>query len=195
MGRRGGGRRCVVSGCGRSVRPGQAVCGGHRRTVEGSEAQRAARRMAAADEAARVDEGGEGRDPKGTPAAERFRRRLERGDYRALLDEGVREVMAQGAAERGIAEEMGAIRFAMMRLLAEEEDPVRLSLGVSRLANASARLARVGREFEQDEGLLTEAISQILRELDGEDGRGAGEHGRGAKSTFRNPRGAAVARG
>jgi hypothetical protein len=84
-----------------------------------------------------------------------------------LLDERVREVMAQGAAERGISEKLGAIRFAMMRLLAEEEDPVRLSLGVSRLANASARLAKIGREFEQDEGLLTEAISQILRELDG----------------------------
>jgi len=141
-----------------------------------AEADQAARRVPAragdGGEAARgeKDEDGEGRRAQ---AAERFRRRLARGEYRALLDERVREVMAQGAAERGIGEEMGAIRFALMRVLAEEEDPVRLSLGVSRLANAAARLARIGKEFEQEEGLLTEAIGQILRELDGErEGRG-----------------------
>ena len=165
----------MVRGCARFVRAGQAVCSVHRGTAVGREAQAAARRMAAADEAvARVEEAGGGereaeerKDPEGTPAAERFRRRLARGDYRALLDERVREVMAQGAAERGVAEEMGAIRFALLRLLAEEADPARLSLGVGRLATASARLARIGREMEQDEGLLTEAIGQILRELDG----------------------------
>ena len=37
----------------------------------------------------------------------------------------------------GLVEEMGAIRFALIRLLVEE-DPVRLSLGVSRLEGVGA---------------------------------------------------------
>jgi hypothetical protein len=91
---------------------------------------------------------------------------LERGDYRALLDERLREVMAQAAEQRGLAEEVGALRFAMARLLAEEEDPGALALGISRLATASAWLARTQRELNQEPELLTDAISQILRDLD-----------------------------
>jgi hypothetical protein len=127
--------------------------------------------MAGTDDKAGRREG-EKADGKRDGAGERFRRRVERGDYRGLLDERVREVMAQ-AEERGLGEELGALRFALMRVLAEEEDPVRLSLAVSRLASASARLARAKQALDEGREPLNEAISQILRDLDGErEGRG-----------------------
>jgi hypothetical protein len=116
---RSGARRCMVPECARFVRPGQAVCPVHRGTAAGREAQVAARRMAAVDEAEGGGRKAEGDDER---AGERFRRRLERGDYRGLLDERVREVMAQ-AEERGLGEEIGALRFVLMRVLAEEEGP------------------------------------------------------------------------
>jgi hypothetical protein len=55
-----------------------------------------------------------------------------------------------------------------MRLLAEEEDPARLALGVSQVATASARLARAKQALDQEYEPLNEAIAQILRDLDGE---------------------------
>jgi hypothetical protein len=163
------GRRCLVEGCGRFVRAGEVVCADHRAAGEGRDAQVALRRLA--ESVTARAEGGrreaDGDEEERARAREGFRRRVERGDYRGLLDARLREVMAQAAEERGLREEIGALRFAMVRLLAEEEDAGKLALGVSRLANASARLARTQRELDQGHEPLNEAISEILRQLDG----------------------------
>jgi hypothetical protein len=170
----------MAPGCGRFVQSGQATCADHRESAAGRDATVALRRMAAAvasgdgrtdrrrdgETDGRVGGQVEREERRRVELAEGFRRRLERGDYRALLDERLREVMAQAAEQRGLAEEVGALRFAMARLLAEEEDPGALALGISRLATASARLARTQRELNQEPELLTDAISQILRDLD-----------------------------
>ncbi|MER3436910.1 MAG: hypothetical protein C4346_04485, partial [Chloroflexota bacterium] len=47
---------------------------------------------------------------------EAFQRRLERGEYGALFDERLREVMAQAAEERGLVAELGAARVVLARL-------------------------------------------------------------------------------
>ena len=86
------------------------------------------------------------------PAAERrleFLERLEQGEYAALFDE------------------IGALRFVMAKLLAEENDPAKLASSVTRVVTAAMQAARTGRAIggESAEG-LTSALTQILAELD-----------------------------
>ncbi|HEY7036016.1 MAG TPA: hypothetical protein VH482_32080 [Thermomicrobiales bacterium] len=103
-----------------------------------------------------------------TAAAAEFRRRLDEGDYRGLFDQTLREVIAQAAAERGLADEIGALRVVLARLLLEEADLSKLVTGVARLASVTVQATRAQRAIagEQADG-LTEAIAQILAELDG----------------------------
>jgi hypothetical protein len=102
------------------------------------------------------------------PAVAEFRRRLESGDYRQLFDDKLKDVIAQAAAERGLTDEIGALRVVLARLLLEEEDLSRLVNGVSRLTSVTVQASRAQRAIagEMADG-LTEAIAQILAELDG----------------------------
>jgi hypothetical protein len=61
---------------------------------------------------------------------------LERGDYRELFDPATSQVMAQAAAVRGLEDEIGALRVALARLLAEERDPNKLALSLARIVAA-----------------------------------------------------------
>jgi hypothetical protein len=101
-------------------------------------------------------------------AVAEFRRRLDEGDYRRLFDEKLKEVIAQAAVERGLADEIGALRVVLARLLLEEDDLSKLVTGVARLASVTVQAARAQRAIvgEAADG-LTEAIAQILAELDG----------------------------
>jgi hypothetical protein len=77
-------------------------------------------------------------------------------------------VIAQAAAERSLADEIGALRVVLARLLLEEDDLAKLVPGVARLTSVTVQAARAQRAIvgEQADG-LTEAIAQILAELDG----------------------------
>ena len=98
-----------------------------------------------------------------------FRRRVERGEYRGLLEAPLPEVMAQAAAERGLAAEAGALRVVLARLLAEEADLGKLALGVARVATASARLAQARQTLgDGPKSELEEAMMKALDELDAE---------------------------
>lgn len=172
--RRRTGRRCVVTGCARLVQPGKALCREHGRGEQGRDYDAAVRRLGklVAGSAAGAGEasGSAGEREERTAAA--FRRRLERGEYRGLFDARLREVMAQAATERGLADELGALRVVLARLLAEEEDVGKLAVGVARVARASAIVARaqwaVGGNAADE---LTEALMQALTALDS-DARG-----------------------
>jgi hypothetical protein len=99
-----------------------------------------------------------------------FLERLERGEYAELFEENLSQVIAQAAKrmqERGPDDEIGALRFVLARLLAEEEDAVKLASGVTRVASAAVHAARAQRAIsgESAEG-LTSALTQILAELD-----------------------------
>ncbi len=98
----------------------------------------------------------------------RFRRRLKQGDYQSLFEGRLKEVIAQAAAERSLTDEIGALRFVLARLLAEEEDVTKLATSVARVATVAIQAARTQRAIsgELADG-LTEALTQILTELDG----------------------------
>ncbi len=101
-------------------------------------------------------------------AAVRFRRRLKQGDYQGVFEGWLKEVIAQAAAERSLTDEIGALRFVLARLLAEEDDLTKLATGVARVATVAIQAARTQRAIsgELADG-LTEALTQILTELDG----------------------------
>lgn len=102
-------------------------------------------------------------------ALEELRRRLAEGDYRTLYERRLGEVIAQAAALGGLADEIGALRFVLARLLAEEDDVSKLATGVARVTAVAVNAARTQRAISGDaaEG-LTAALTQILIELDGE---------------------------
>lgn len=69
--------------------------------------------------------------------------------------------------------EIGALRVAMARLLAEEEDPVRLANGVARLADAIGRALKAQRTLAGDAGdEVTRTFLRVLAEMDAEAERG-----------------------
>jgi hypothetical protein len=140
--------RCAQPGCGRFVRQGATWC-----RVHAGEDETEARCGLEVD-----------RDDR----SEEFRRRLDEGDYRRLFDEKLKTVIAQAAIERGLADEIGALRVVLARLLLEESDLSKLVAGVARLASVTVQAARAQRAIagEMADG-LTEAIAQILAELDG----------------------------
>jgi hypothetical protein len=142
-------QRCATPGCGRFVRQGATWCRVHE------------------DDDLGTAIAGFGEDERAAVAVE-FRRRLDEGDYRRLFDEKLKEVIAQAAVERGLADEIGALRVVLARLLLEEDDLSKLVAGVARLASVTVQAARAQRAIvgDQADG-LTEAIAQILAELDG----------------------------
>ncbi len=157
------GRRCAA-GCGRFVGGDAVWCERHRISgIDGATGGTSA------------TDGWEREPDRAEDAAARrrarqtFRRGLERGDYRGLLDRRLAEIVAGAATERGLADEIGALRFVLARLLAEEEDLTRLAAGVARIAGVAVRATRAERVIsgEQADG-LTSALAQILAELDGE---------------------------
>ncbi len=165
--RRSDGRRCLVEGCARRVQAGRAVCNEHGRTAVGREVEAAVVRMTRRASDA-FGEGGE----RAREEEAGFRMRLRRGDYGALFEEGARAAMAQAAAGLGVAEEVGALRLALARLLVElpgSADPVRLAHGVARLASASVRA--VERHAALTGGPTNEfqaTLWQVIDELDAE---------------------------
>jgi len=99
--------------------------------------------------------------------AKRFRERLEAGNYRSLFDDYLARVIAQAAAERGVLEEIGALRLVLARLLVEEDDLTKLAANVARVASVAVQAARAQRAIDGEVAQsLTEALTQILIEMD-----------------------------
>ena len=168
-GHRSRGRRCLATGCGRSVRPGAALCGEHERGAAARELEAAVGRIARRVERAfAAGREGETEMERQRRAGAEFRRGLERGDYGGLFDGRLREVMAQAAAERGLAEEIGALRVVLARLLAaENEDPLRVAHGVARVAGVTVRAMAAQRALEDEfGGELGEALQEALANLE-----------------------------
>jgi hypothetical protein len=109
-------------------------------------------------------------DSKGDPREElreRFREAVMSGRYDALLDSSMRAILREGAAIRGVDEELGAIRFALAKLLAEESDASKLASGVARLTSASVQAMKMGQSIsdETDES-LADLLNEILIDLE-----------------------------
>ncbi|MGH2603805.1 MAG: hypothetical protein ACRDJ9_31020 [Dehalococcoidia bacterium] len=153
------GRQCVAEGCRRAVQPGRVLCAAHSRGAYGRELEAAVGRMAR--QVAQTFTAAQDAKPVAAPAATdvvveshaaalaTFERRMARGDYGELFDERLRAVMAQAAAERGIAEEIGALRVVLARLMTDPAiDPLHLAHGVARVAGTTVRAMRMQRELE-----------------------------------------------
>ena len=106
------------------------------------------------------------------PVAEQrelFRKRVELGRYEDLLDLPVRKVLREGAAIRGVDEELGAIRFALAKLLAEEQDASKLAAGVARLTSSAVQAMKLGQAMgDATDESLADLLNQILIDLEKE---------------------------
>ena len=181
------GRPCLVEGCGRFARRGHGVCGDHERTPEGREVERGVTQLTRMAEEAF---GADGEEKRRTKALGRFQRALGRGDYGELTDGGLRRAIGQAAAEKGVSEELGVLRLALMRLAVElpgAGDPVPTANSIARVAGAAVRAARTQRELKgEDTSEFQAALFQALAELDAEEARRAAEEGAIEGGTLRD---------
>jgi hypothetical protein len=99
-------------------------------------------------------------------AIREFQERLARGEYRALFEPSLNEVMHQAAEARALVDEIGAVRVALAKLLAEEEDASKLATGVARLASVAIQAAKAQRSLsgEAVDG-VTDALAHIIEVL------------------------------
>src|SRR5690606_18058477 len=99
-------------------------------------------------------------------ASEAFAARLASGRYRELFERQVAAVLAEAGQDVSLADEIGALRLAMAKVLAEEDDPARLAASISRIVDAVVRAVKAQRTLSgaMAEG-LTEAMTAILIEL------------------------------
>lgn len=112
---------CAVAGCYGPRLPGRTVCSLHLYDEASQKIQIEADRK---------------------EAARRFRERRASGEYGALFDDALRAILEDAGDELTTTDELGAVRYALAKLLAEEDDPRQLSMGVARLVGAAANLAR-----------------------------------------------------
>lgn len=158
--------RCAVPDCANFARRGFRCCAAHK-AVESAGLSLGGgddEGMAGETFAERADRDVAARK---AAAAAAFRERVEGGDYRQLFGGKLGALMGQAATEGGVGDELGALRFVMAKLLAEEEDPIALAKAIARVASVSIQAARAQRAIQGQlaEG-LTEAITSILTELD-----------------------------
>ena len=75
-------------------------------------------------------------------AVGRFRKRVESGDFAILFTGQMQQTIERAAEDAELAMELGTVRVALALAIQEIDDPERMSMAVSRLANASARTVR-----------------------------------------------------
>ncbi len=139
--------RCRAPRCGLYVRTGDAYCARHPE-----------------------DEPDEHPEEVSDDAYARFQELLGRGEYVGFFDDKMIEVMRQAAqamSDRGLTEEIGALRVVLSRLVKEEKDLTKLASSVTRVASVAVQAARTQRAITGDAAQgLTSALTQILAELD-----------------------------
>jgi transposase len=96
-----------------------------------------------------------------------FQRRVACGRYDELLNPEVRALIQTGAGIRGLDEELGAIRYALQKLIAEEPDAGRLAAGIARLTSASVQVMKLGQALgDATDASLSDLLNEILADLD-----------------------------
>lgn len=138
-------RRCAATSCGRFVGRDDERCPTHRRE-----------RAATSDTGnlvAVAERSGPTPDPKPTVMGPGRR--------------GPAAIALPTDIEADLAGEIGALRVAMARLLAEESDPGRLALGVARVAAATIQAVRAQRALAADpRQTVASTVVRLLSELD-----------------------------
>ena len=107
-------------------------------------------------------------------ALERLRRAAAAGDYDGLLDPALWRLLDAAALTVGFSREIGALRFAMARLLAEEEDPRQLSQHLARITMTIVRATQARPPVAPAEDPVRAALLAELGELDDPEDRSDG---------------------
>lgn len=110
------------------------------------------------------------RETARTVIQERLRRAIAAGDYDRLLDPAFWRLLDSAAGTTSFDREIGALRFAMVRLLAEEEDPRHLATQLARVTATIVRTAQAQRHTTQNE--VDPVRAALLTGLDDLDGDG-----------------------
>lgn len=111
-----------------------------------------------------------GRQAARTAARQRLRQAIAGGDYDGLLDPALWRLFDTAAEATGFGREIGALRFAMARLLAEEEDPRQLATQLARVTTTIVRATQAqGRPTPTDDPVRSALLAEIDR-LDGSAG-------------------------
>lgn len=148
-------RRCARPGCRAWAMRGAAYCRAH--VHQAGQTGRAT--SDAPDGAPETAE-------RGGTAPSSFRERLERGGYRELFERRVAEVLAEAGHGASLADEIGALRLVLARVLAEEEDPAQLASSIPRIVGVLVRAVRAQRTISGEAAEdFTEALTQVLIEL------------------------------
>jgi len=113
----------------------------------------------------REDEETPERDERRKRAVERLRLAVATGDYDGLLDPALWRLLDAAAETAGFGREIGALRFAMARLLAEEEDPRQLATHLSRVATTIVRATQARSPVAPAEDTVRAALLAGLGDL------------------------------
>lgn len=158
--------RCAAPGCTNFARGRTAFCAVHK-AMSRPDGETASRHGPESTPETFAERAAREEAERRRAAAAAFRERMESGAYRDLFGDRLGPLMEQAASEAGVGDELGALRFVLARLLAEEDDPVTLAKAVARVASVSIQAARAQRAINGQlaEG-LTDAITQILSEFE-----------------------------
>jgi hypothetical protein len=108
-------------------------------------------------------------DPR-TELRKQFRERIADGRFDDLLEGPLQRVLQEAAAIRGMDIELGALRFALAKLLAEETDASKLASGLARLTSAIAQAQKVQLTIgNATDASLAALLNEILIDLEQDD--------------------------
>jgi hypothetical protein len=108
-------------------------------------------------------------DHQGDNASTPFTQALDADDYQPLRDTGIHGLVQQAAADvadKGIVDEIGALRMVLVRIVSEQNDLDRLASNVSRVVQVAHNAARTQRLIQGEAAdSLVEALTAVLLEL------------------------------
>ncbi len=149
---------CVVEGCERRSQLGQLVCKDHEGTELGFatsrqvvKLEREIRSLAEADS-----------EEERRLAANRFQRRVERGDFAAIFSGKFQELLERGS-ERGLEHVAGALQVAIVRLLMEERDPAKMATALAKVAHALSSVKRTEEKLEREQDVFSEKFEMAWK--------------------------------
>lgn len=89
--------------------------------------------------------------------------------YRVLLDNDLRETLARATSEileKGLVDELGALRVVLLRVLVEEEETPALVANITRIVTVAAQAMRVQHAVSGEQATtVTESVANLIKNL------------------------------
>lgn len=104
-------------------------------------------------------------DPHPHPPPDEY----ETGTYRVLLDNELRATLAKATSEileKGLIDELGALRVVLLRVLVEETELAKLVANITRIVTVAAQAMRVQHAVSGEQATsVTESVGALLASL------------------------------